>query len=161
MPNAYTGREAAYMREWYAANPHKAKEYRERAKINNPEMMRRARAKWDARNPGKKAEGRNKWRAKNWRRRKTVHYQEKFGVTLEFLEEVLCQQGGKCAICGTVLFFSEPRTSTACPHVDHCHATGKVRGILCRRCNQQLGNYEVWPEFSTYAMLYLKAANVV
>lgn len=44
------------------------------------------------------------------------------------------QQGGRCPICGgEVTVFDS--------HVDHCHATGKVRGVLCRQCNIGLGHF--------------------
>ncbi len=42
--------------------------------------------------------------------------------------------------------------------VDHCHATGKVRGLLCRDCNLRLGNYKDNPVFTRPAPAYLEAA---
>ncbi|WOL25669.1 hypothetical protein [Pectobacterium phage PcaP1EGY] len=48
---------------------------------------------------------------------------------------MLEQQGGSCGICETPITF-HPK-ATAC--VDHCHMTGVVRGILCRKCNAGLG----------------------
>lgn len=57
-----------------------------------------------------------------------------YGITLKDYDELLESQGGVCAICGT---------DTPCGvgrfHVDHNHATGKVRGVLCHRCNLALG----------------------
>lgn len=43
-------------------------------------------------------------------------------------------EDGKCKICGVV-----PEKKL---HVDHDHATGKVRGLLCPPCNKQLGYFE-------------------
>jgi Recombination endonuclease VII len=45
------------------------------------------------------------------------------------------QQEGKCAIC------KEPMER---PNLDHNHKTGKIRGLLCPRCNLGLGFYETW-----------------
>lgn len=56
-----------------------------------------------------------------------------YGIGLDEYNALLAQQGGLCGIC------SAPPTETLC--VDHCHATGKVRGLLCRKCNTGLGCY--------------------
>lgn len=56
---------------------------------------------------------------------------KKYGITPADYARMLAEQHGGCAIC------------RHCPdrtlHVDHCHATGKVRGLLCGRCNVALG----------------------
>ena len=56
-------------------------------------------------------------------------------MTLPEFEEMFNAQGRSCAICGTVDF--GPRG----PQIDHCHATGAVRGILCVNCNNGLGRF--------------------
>jgi hypothetical protein len=48
-------------------------------------------------------------------------------------------QGGICAICGKTEN-NNPRMKFFC--VDHCHTTGKVRGLLCQECNFFLGKLE-------------------
>lgn len=58
-----------------------------------------------------------------------------FGLTIQQYEEMLQQQNGVCAIC------LETCTSGKRLAVDHCHATGKVRQLLCRRCNQSMGKF--------------------
>lgn len=50
----------------------------------------------------------------------------RYGLTPEEAAGMLAGQGGVCAICG-----SAPKK----PRIDHDHATGKVRAILCHRCN--------------------------
>jgi Recombination endonuclease VII len=61
------------------------------------------------------------------------------GVSTEDYERMLAEQGGGCAICG-----APPKTRRL--HVDHNHKTGKVRGLLCFRCNRALPHYldSVW-----------------
>lgn len=60
---------------------------------------------------------------------------KEYGISYaEYLTMLEAQNGG-CAICGT--------TSTGnrkAFHVDHCHITGKVRGLLCGNCNSGIGN---------------------
>lgn len=59
----------------------------------------------------------------------------RYGISLEQYNKILNQQNNCCAICGK----SEPKQRLA---VDHCHNTGKVRGLLCTYCNLSLGVYE-------------------
>lgn len=70
-------------------------------------------------------EDRDRWR----------HIKRKYGISKEEYVEMLDSQGGRCAICG-----DEPGERYSHQlHVDHCHASGKVRGLLCRGCNHMLG----------------------
>lgn len=81
-----------------------------------------------------KARYAREWNAKNgraWRMERT------FGITVEDYDKMLADQGGICAICG-----GPPRGSGGANgffHVDHCHDTGAVRGLLCGPCNVGIG----------------------
>lgn len=68
-----------------------------------------------------------------------------FGLSLEDFNRIKESQGGKCAICR--------RREATC--VDHCHASGKVRELLCKRCNSVLGELEV-PGWLNDAKRYLE-----
>jgi hypothetical protein len=57
-----------------------------------------------------------------------------FNMSTEDYESLLKSQQGVCAICRR----PEPVKGRRLP-VDHCHATGQVRGLLCSKCNQGLG----------------------
>lgn len=63
-----------------------------------------------------------------------------YGLTPAEYYEILAQQNGGCAICGSrtpggmTMKRNDPIFA-----VDHCHATGKVRGLLCDKCNHALG----------------------
>ena len=62
---------------------------------------------------------------------------KKYGITLEQYNEILQKQDGKCLICKfPAKFFKR------CLAVDHDHRTGVIRGLLCNRCNRQLGWFE-------------------
>lgn len=58
-------------------------------------------------------------------------------------------QGGVCAICGRA-----PRDDISL-HVDHDHATGAVRGLLCFRCNNAVGDLEDDPAILRRAAVYV------
>jgi hypothetical protein len=63
------------------------------------------------------------------------------------------EQNGRCAICSTTL--REGRGGAA---VDHCHRTGKVRGLLCSPCNTAIGKLREDPALFASALAYLERA---
>lgn len=70
-------------------------------------------------------------------------------------DEMLKQQNGSCKICKTKLFFgTKVYSQMAC--VDHDRFTGKVRGILCQRCNKSIGAFEHDVELLAEAIIYLE-----
>lgn len=76
----------------------------------------------------------NKAHVKAYRQRRAPlvadnRLQSKYGITAAQRDAMLKRQGGKCAGC------RKPTRGV----VDHCHTTGKVRGILCPACNIALG----------------------
>lgn len=60
---------------------------------------------------------------------------KRYGISPGDFERMLAAQGGCCPICSRKL------GGDVRPHIDHCHATGVVRGVLCGNCNQGLGNF--------------------
>ena len=81
-------------------------------------------------------------------------YQRKFGITLADYDAMLFSQDYKCAICLT----EDPRghgQKNKRFHVDHDHATGEVRGLLCHACNIGLGNFKDRTDIMKDAIHYL------
>lgn len=75
----------------------------------------------------------------------------RFGITLEDYEKMYKEQGGKCLICEA--------TESTLGHrlaVDHCHTSGKIRGLLCKACNLGLGYYRDNETYLANAIRYLK-----
>jgi hypothetical protein len=71
-------------------------------------------------------------------------------------EAMLTSQGGVCAICG------RPPSEKRRLAVDHDHATGAVRGLLCVPCNQALGRFQDSPDVLAAAAMYvLRYENVL
>jgi Autographiviridae endonuclease VII len=64
-------------------------------------------------------------------RRQFRYLQRRYGISRADYDALLTSQGGVCPLCG------KPSKKTLC--VDHCHATGTIRGLLCRQCNFALG----------------------
>ena len=62
-----------------------------------------------------------------------------YGISHRDYLRMVKQQGGGCAICG------RKAAKEKYLHVDHCHATGKVRGVLCHQCNWYLGTIDADP----------------
>jgi len=80
----------------------------------------------------------------------------KYGISREQYNEKLKLQNGVCAICGDKEKSVEPRNgSLKCLAVDHCHKTGKIRGLLCWRCNGTLGKIDEDIELLKKIELYL------
>lgn len=76
-----------------------------------------------------------------------------YGISIEDYEGMIKEQGGKCAICH--LAPSGHNSHNRSLHVDHDHATGKVRGLVCYNCNHGLGNFKDNPALLMAAMNYL------
>lgn len=74
-----------------------------------------------------------------------------YGITPEDYELMLEGQNHVCAICACDFTKTKRR-----PHIDHDHATGKVRAILCHHCNLGLGNFRDTIPFLESAIEYLK-----
>ncbi len=74
-----------------------------------------------------------------------------YGITLADYDGMLEAQSGKCAICSA----DEPGGNAAYWHVDHDHSTGRVRGLLCARCNIGLGYFQDDPQRLAAAGAYL------
>lgn len=78
-----------------------------------------------------------------------------YGMSREEYNVMLAEQDGKCAICKneeTAIFKGRPKEL----HVDHCHETGKIRGLLCGCCNGGLGLFKDNVDTILAAIRYLK-----
>lgn len=74
-----------------------------------------------------------------------------FGMSLDDYAAVFKEQGGRCKIC--------PETDKLV--IDHDHVTGKVRGILCRKCNHGLGCFRDNTDYLKGAIDYLNASKEI
>ena len=77
------------------------------------------------------------------------HLVRKYGVTLTDYASMLASQDGECAVCG--------KKQERAFDVDHDHATGAVRGLLCTSCNRMIGHSGDSPERLRSAAAYLES----
>ena len=107
------------------------------ADLNSPAKRRRYHKKYDA----ARSKTRRQWRqahpeiVASWNRRRTVQH---YGITPAQYTEFLLKQDGLCAACRWPES-AQFQGKTKHLAVDHSHMTGKVRGLLCGRCNGALG----------------------
>jgi hypothetical protein len=143
--------------------------------VNKREAKRERWRRWAEKNRGSERERVRRWRQENTeknrsyqqryyaenqdavsQRRREGHRVRRYGVTPERFAQLLAGQGGKCAVCAT----PEPRGKSDW-HVDHDHATGIVRGILCITCNIALGMLHDDPARCRKAAEYLAFAELL
>jgi hypothetical protein len=111
----------------------KNREYR----AAKPEMYRAAdKARRLANIEAERARDRARYAA-NPNRNRNQQLRAQYGMSLEDYERMLQEQSGRCAICP-----SEVGAKGKSLAVDHCHETGRVRGLLCARCNVGIGMFQ-------------------
>lgn len=142
----------AYMKEYAKKNPEKFRrtpeqqaEYNRRRRERYAkdkayrDSLKKASSEYQRNNPGKRL-------ATTLRR---------YGITVDYYNSMLAKQGGGCALCGCKDSGCSKKDRL---HVDHCHTTGKVRGLLCTNCNQGLGKFKDNPDRLRKAAEYLEDA---
>jgi hypothetical protein len=110
------------------------------------ECDNKARQKWSANNPERSH--------LSQRQRNLKH---RFGVDLEWYENQFKKQNYSCAICETKTNKTVGDRQFWNFSVDHCHDSGKIRGILCNNCNRALGLFQDNPELLKKAASYVES----
>lgn len=139
---------ACYVREYNVTHPEYVAKARQDAKtwrqvhaeeIKVKDRLRQEKRKLD---PGYKQARRSKFLWKTYQ------------ITQHDFDELLAVQGGGCALCGA---YTDPNKFNL--HVDHCHVTGRIRGILCHQCNWYLGKVDADPDLLRRIAHYRETAN--
>lgn len=105
---------------------------------------------------GRARYNRDYW-ATNSNYRRELGFKRYYGISFEQYQRMHDAQNGLCAIC------EKPETSSQGGKVrelavDHCHATGAVRGLLCMNCNSTIGRMGDDPALLERAAAYLRAS---
>ena len=135
----HRAKQRKHMAGWRAANPERAKAISRAHYARNPEARITSTRKWAANNRA------------TVKRIKFASSLKKYGITVEDWARAFHAQEGRCAGCRDLL---GEGWKTA---VDHCHRTGKFRGLLCIRCNRSLGVLLERPETLRRLASYLEA----
>lgn len=93
------------------------------------------------------------YRKTNYDRLRQYKLLKRFGLTADQYDDMLKQQNNCCAVCRRNL---DSSCRELIPHVDHCHKTGVVRGLLCTTCNAGLGMFKDNPLICIAAQKYLE-----
>lgn len=117
--------------------------------LANPEKKK-------ARSKKYREENKDKLKAYSHGPRKDASLKRNYGITLDDYSKMLDQQSNSCKICG---IHQEELSQSLC--VDHCHITGKVRGLLCSPCNRALGSLGDDVHGLQRALNYLKESSEV
>ncbi len=128
---------------WHQENPEVGRESSRRWRLANIDMVReRKRQEW-ARNADQLSPA-----------LRDNAYRKKYGISLAERDALAAAQGHTCALCGAPESTNGKRLA-----VDHDHATGTIRGLLCSPCNTGLGHFRDRPELLQAALSYLARAS--
>ncbi len=90
--------------------------------------------------------------------RRKYYLKGKYRLSLEQFEHLYLSQKGLCAICNREILIDRDEHGM-CVHIDHCHETGVIRGLLCSKCNIGIGHFVNSPELLRKAAEYLEGAS--
>lgn len=113
---------------------------------NEAVARRIARRKWEINNP-------EKWEAQ----KRNQRFKRRYGITSKQYDDLLEEQKGLCAICSQPPQGLHSSGKNKVLHVDHNHETGKVRALLCDKCNRGIGFFNEDPNLLIKASEYINA----
>ena len=97
------------------------------------------------------------YREQNPDKIKNTHLKAKYGITLDDYMKMSARQNHCCAICGQRETAVDANGAERFMPVDHCHATGVVRALLCSSCNKALGGFKDDPTLLRKAAEYIES----
>lgn len=170
-----------YFKEYRKAHPEKARAWSRKWKKNNKEYIELNRKYWPSETPEKRRERSRIYKKKNpdkiiayrikngkinslrrkekgvtdpdIKRRDLFHKKKsrlKINLSYEEYKKMFILQKNTCAICGQKEMVLKSLS------LDHCHKTGKVRELLCQKCNTGLGMFRETPDLLKKAIKYLR-----
>ena len=125
-----------YQKEYYLKNKEVLLAYRKNHYLNNKDSYHTRLRKWYKETP---------------EARKKIVRKNVYGITPEQYNEIFEKQKGCCFTCN--IHHTDLKRGLL---IDHCHTTGKVRGLLCHNCNRGLGLMKDDPNILETAARYVR-----
>ena len=144
----------AYRKEYYENNKEQIAAYNKKEQVFA--RQKEYNKKYYANNKEKNNISCSEWYQNNKETVKVFRRFNKHGISSAEYDIMLEEQDNKCKICLTSfadIILKDGRTPI---HIDHCHTTNKIRGLLCNLCNVGLGHFKDDPELLIKAADYLK-----
>lgn len=142
-----------YAKKWREEHPEECRIFAQRTYQKNVEKIRdRARKNYEKNKESRKA-SMKEYSRKNRRTLRDAQLRRAYGITHDEYDARLERQGGRCGLCK-----NERAPGTRAFAVDHDHATGAIRGLLCKPCNTGLGCFKDNPELMEAGAQYVRAA---
>lgn len=141
-----------YRRAWRLKNIEKVRECNRRSKLKNKEKIRLRRMAEYWKDPQKKLTYTRAWWARNSHKRKEYAMRRVYNLDPSEFAAMLVRQNGVCAVCEQ----SDPKRNLS---IDHNHGTGRIRGLLCKKCNSAIGFAGDSPVILRKMAMYLEGEN--
>lgn len=139
-----------YDKKYRSANKEKLRAKNKEYHETNKDKRRAQMKEYDAANKDKRKEYNKEYHETNKDNRREYNLLKKYGISLNDYNILFNKQNGCCKICGVNELLLK---GSLC--VDHCHSTGKVRGLLCKACNLMIGNAKDDINTLNSAIIYL------
>lgn len=130
---------------WRIKNPGRANQYNHTWYVKNKAAVKVQKDSWRKLNKAKLIAQGVRWKQANPEKVKASMFKTRYGAPFSVFENLFRKQKGLCAICRKL----------PAEHTDHDHASGKIRGLLCRRCNWAIGLMKDSPKRLIAAAKYL------
>lgn len=141
------GKVLARKKVWYALNRNRKRTYNKTYYKTNRTRLLESQKEYYTVNLGKIRDYRKEYWTKDREKKLARRRDSNYGLSPGEFERLSAEQSGKCAIC-------KQTPKKLC--VDHCHGSGKVRGLLCGKCNFAIGHLDDSSEKARAAARYLK-----
>lgn len=144
----------SYQKLWVKDNVERVKNKNSEWRAVNNEALKANKKKYYQLNKEKILQQNREKYAKDPNYFKDIDLKKTYGINLDQYNNLLSRQGESCAIC------KRPKNEfTKALAVDHCHKTGKIRGLLCANCNRAVGNLKDSAVNAESAASYLRRSS--